>query len=147
MNTKVTAKAAIGIQKPVEEVFEAILNPDIMSQYFISKGNGRLEEGTEVQWEFPEFDGSFPVQVKEVKENELISFVWDPDSFVEIRLEQWKNGDTVVRVSEEGRKNDEAGIKWLVGQTEGWTNFLNCMKAWLEYGIHLRKGAFDYMKK
>ena len=147
MNTKVTAQAAIGIQKPVEEVFEAILNPDIMSQYFISKGNGRLEEGTEVQWEFPEFEGSFPVQVKEVKENELISFVWDPDSFVEIRLEQWKNGDTVVRVSEEGRKNDEAGIKWLVGQTEGWTNFLNCMKAWLEYGIHLRKGAFDYMKK
>ena len=147
MNTKVTAKAAIGIQKPVEEVFEAILNPDIMSQYFISKGNGRLEEGTEVQWEFPEFDGSFPVQVKEVKENELISFVWDPDSFVEIRLEKGKNGDTVVRVSEEGHQNDEAGIKWLVGQTEGWTNFLNCMKAWLEYGIHLRKGAFDYMKK
>lgn len=32
MNTKVTAKAAIGIQKPVEEVFEAILNPAIMSQ-------------------------------------------------------------------------------------------------------------------
>lgn len=105
-----------------------------------------MEEGTEVQWEFPEFEGSFPVQVKEVKENELISFVWDPDSFVEIRLEKQKNGDTVVRVSEEGHQNDEAGIKWLVGQTEGWTNFLNCMKAWLEYGIHLRKGAFDYMK-
>ena len=147
MNTKVTAKAAIGIQKPVEEVFEAILNPDIMSQYFISKGSGRLEEGAEVHWEFPEFEGSFPVSVQEIKKNELISFVWDPDSFVEIRLERGKNGDTVVRVSEEGHQNDEAGIKWLVGQTEGWTNFLNCMKAWLEYGIHLRKGAFDYMKK
>jgi|SRR5690606_31902770 len=147
MNTKVTAKAAIGIQKPIEEVFEAILHPEIMSQYFISKGSGRLEAGTEVHWEFPEFEGSFPVQVKEVKTNELISFVWDPDSLVEIKLEKWKNGDTVVRVSEEGHQNDEAGIKWLVGQTEGWTNFLNCMKAWLEYGIHLRKGAFDFMKK
>lgn len=147
MNTKVTAKAAIGIQKPIEEVFEAIIRPEIMSQYFISKGSGRLEAGTEVHWEFPEFEGSFPVQIKEVKTNELISFVWDPDSLVEIKLEQGKSGYTVVRVSEEGHRNDEAGIKWLVGQTEGWTNFLNCMKAWLEYGIHLRKGAFDFMKK
>ena len=41
--------------------------------------------------------------------------------------------------------NNEAGIKWLKGNTEGWANFLACLKAWLEYGIHLRKGAFDFM--
>jgi uncharacterized protein YndB with AHSA1/START domain len=36
---KVTAKASIGIQKPVSEVFEAIINPEIMQNYFISKGS------------------------------------------------------------------------------------------------------------
>ena len=41
----------------------------------------------------------------------------------------------------------EAGIKWLKGNTEGWANFLACLKAYLEYGINLRKGAFDFMKE
>ncbi len=38
-------------------------------------------------------------------------------------------------------------VNWLRRNTEGWANFLDCLKAWLEYGINLRKGAFDYMRK
>lgn len=143
---KVTAKASIGIQKPIEEIFEGIVNPEIMVNYFISKGSGRMESGKEIYWEFPEFDGSYPVSVREIRKDEYISFVWDPDSFVEIKLESLTNGDTVVRVFEEGHQPDDEGIKWVIGQSEGWANFLACMKAWLEYGIHLRKGAFDFMK-
>lgn len=144
---KITSKAAITIYKPINEVFEAIVNPEIMSNYFISKGSGRLEQGKEVFWEFPEFEGSYPVQVKEIIQNQRIILDWDPKSLVKIELEEDSNKNTTVRVSEEGHQLDEAGIKWAIGQTEGWTNFLTCMKAWLEYGIHLRKGAFDYMKK
>jgi hypothetical protein len=51
----------------------------------------------------------------------------------------------VVSITEKSRENDEAGIKWLMGNTEGWANFLACLKAYLEYGINLRKGAFDFM--
>ncbi|HLV46809.1 MAG TPA: SRPBCC domain-containing protein [Flavobacterium sp.] len=147
MNAKITAKASIGIQKPVEEVFEAIVNPEIMTNYFISKSSGKMEKETEIFWEFPEFEGIFLVSVKEIRRNEHISFSWDPNSIVEIHLEKVTENDTVVRVSEEGHQNDEAGIKWAIGQTEGWANFLACMKAWLEYGIHLRKGAFNFMTK
>lgn len=143
---KIKAKATITIYKQIDKVFEAILNPEIMSNYFISKGSGRLEQGKEVQWEFPEFDGSYPVQVKEIIQNKFIILDWDPKSLVKIELEEDSNKNTTVRVSEEGYQLDKAGIKWAIGQTEGWTNFLTCMKAWLEYGIHLRKGAFDYMK-
>ncbi len=143
---KLTAKATIGIQKPIEEVFEAIINPEIMSHYFISKGSEKLETGKEVIWEFPEFDGSYPVLVKEVIFNELIVLDWDPESIVKIQLEEQPDKSTVVKVTEEGHQTDEKGIKWAIGQTEGWANFLACMKAYLEYGIHLRKGAFDFMK-
>lgn len=144
---KIIPKAAITIYKPIEEVFEAIVNPEIMTNYFISKSSGKLEEGKEVFWEFPEFDGSYAVRVKEIIQNKFIVLDWDPKSLVKIELGEDSNKNTTVRVSEEGYQLDEAGIKWAIGQTEGWTNFLTCMKAWLEYGIHLRKGAFDYMKK
>ena len=145
MNQKLTSKATIGIQKPVEEVFEAIVNPKEMSNYFISEGTGKLETGEQIHWRFPEFDDNYPVSVIEVLPNEKIKFSWDPNSVVNIELAEHKTG-TIVKVTEEGRQNNEEGIKWAIGQTEGWANFLACMKAWLEHGIHLRKGAFDFMK-
>lgn len=143
---KLTAKACIGIQKPISEIFEAIIDPEKMQNYFISKGSGRMETGKEIFWSFPEFDGSYPLTVKEIIPAEKIVFVWDPNSVVTIELEKLSENESIVKVSEEGHTNDEKGIKWVIGQTEGWANFLACMKAWLEYGIHLRKGAFDYMK-
>ena len=39
------------------------------------------------------------------------------------------------------------GLHWFGGNTEGWANFLACLKAYLEFGINLRKGGFDFMKK
>ncbi len=54
---------------------------------------------------------------------------------------------TVVTVTEKGMENDEAGLKWLMGNSAGWGNFLACLKAYLEYGINLRKGAFDFLKR
>ncbi len=66
---------------------------------------------------------------------------------VEIILTDKKNNSTLVTVTEKEMENNEAGIKWLKGNTEGWANFLACLKAYLEFGINLRKGAFDFLKK
>lgn len=140
-------KTAIQIQKPVHEVFEAIVDPAKMSNYFIASGSGRMETGAKLTWRFPEFDMDVPVRVGEVRKDEYISYYWDNgdrEMFVEMTLTA-KDNDTIVRVTEKSAPNDEAGIKWLMGNTEGWANFLACLKAWLDHGIHLRKGAFDFM--
>jgi len=150
-NDTLQIKAAIQIAKPASEVFEAIVDPVKMSNYFIASGSGRMEENTQLNWRFPEFDMDVPVRVDKVEKDTYISYYWDADGqdmLVEMKLEPADEGRaTVVRVSEKERKNDEAGIKWLVGNTEGWANFLACLKAYLDHGINLRKGAFDYMKK
>lgn len=145
-NQTLEIKAALQISKPVNEVFEAIVDPAKMSNYFISKGSGRMEEDKEITWQFPEFDMDFPVRVSKIERNKFISFHWDMDGIellVEMTLVPRDSNSTVVTVTEKGRNNDEAGIKWLKGNTEGWANFLACLKAYLEYGINLRKGAFD----
>lgn len=83
-------------------------------------------------------------------EDKYISFIWDGENgnelLVEMKLEVQPDSSTVIRISEGKMKNDEAGIRWLIGNTEGWANFLACLKAYLEYGINLRKGAFNFMK-
>lgn len=140
-------KTALQILRPAHDVFEAIVDPVKMSNYFISKGSGRMEEGKEVIWRFPEFDFEFPVRVGKIENDSYISYCWDLDNtelLVEMALTPIGSGATLVTVTEKGMSNDPEGIKWLQGNTEGWANFLACLKAWLEYGINLRKGAFDF---
>lgn len=145
-----TARASMQISKPVADVFEAIISPDKMKSYFIEHGTGRLETDREVHWKFPEFDQQFPVVGKEIRPYEYISFDWSggvAGMLVEITMEGTQSGATVVRIVEHQMEKDDEGIQQAIGQSEGWANFLACLKAFLEYGINLRKGAFDFMKE
>jgi uncharacterized protein YndB with AHSA1/START domain len=146
---KLIAKATIQIQKPIEEVFEGIVNPEKMTKYFISESSGRLETGKELIWKFPEFPDEYLVKGIKIETNRSVSFVWDEEeeTIVSITLEAQPDKSTVVKVTTDGKTNNEDNLKWVIGNTEGWANFLACMKAYLEYGIQLRKGAFDFMRK
>lgn len=147
METQLFAKASIQIAKPIDMVFEAIVDPYQMRNYFISKGSARLTEGAEVIWEFPELDFSFPIIVDKVVDNSIVNFYWDHNDkkhLVEIELSPYGEASTVVKVREGSEPITEAGLTWFQENTEGWANFLACMKAWLEYGVHLRKGGFDF---
>lgn len=149
MKDELTAKASIQISKPIEVVYEAIVDPNKMSNYFIERGSGRLDEGKTIEWKFPEFEDVFQVQGKLTQPHDYISFDWsggNPDMLIEIFLEKTSPMTTVVRVKESKFNDDSSGIIQALGQTEGWANFLACLKAYLEYDINLRKGAFDFMK-
>jgi uncharacterized protein YndB with AHSA1/START domain len=140
-------KTGLVMLKPPHEVFEAIVDSRKMSVYFISESTGRMEEGKKLIWKFPEMDMEVPVRVSKIVKDKYISYYWNDEDgkelLVEITLTPKENGSTFVVVTEKSRNNDEAGIKWLKGNTEGWANFLACLKAYLEYSINLRKGAFD----
>ncbi len=148
MNPKtLSIKAALQILKPVNEVFEAIIDPEKMANYFISESNGKMEEGKKLTWRFPEFDEDVPIRVGKIEKDKYISFYWEinkKELIAEINLTAIGN-NTIVKITEKEMPHDEAGIKWLMQNTEGWANFLACLKAYLEYGINLRIGAFDFM--
>lgn len=144
---KLEIKAALQVLKPAGEVFEAIVDPDKMKNYFISQSTGYMKEGETVTWRFPEMDMEFPVMVAKIEKDKYISFYWDgamdgEQTFIEMNLQAVADDITFIKVTEKSKDNNEAGIKWLKSNTEGWANFLASMKAWLEYGVHLRKGAF-----
>ena len=146
---KLDIKVAMQIQKPIHQVFDAIINRDKMSYYFISKSTGMMEEGSELIWNFPEFDMDCPVRVGKIIKDEYISFYWLVDEIellVEMTLSERENNITLVTITEKSRDNDEAGLKWLSQNSFGWANFLTCLKGYLEYRINLRKGAFDFMR-
>jgi len=82
-----------------------------------------------------------------VEAPDYISYYWNDldgtETNVEFNLKGLDGHSTFVSITEKSRENDEKGIEWMRRNTEGWANFLACLKAYLEYGINLRKGAFD----
>ena len=140
-------KTALRVAKPAPVVFEAIVDPAKMANYFIASGSNRMEEGKTVQWSFPEMEGSFPVQIKKVVPGQEVVFTWNDidgsETTVTITLQPVSETITFITVTEGEKTATDDGIRWLKSNTEGWANFLACLKAYLEYGINLRKGAFD----
>src|SRR5690606_28016784 len=121
---KLTAKATLQIQKPINEVFEAIVNPEKITNYFISESSGCMETGKELTWEFGDFPGKFPVKVLEVQSDKSVSFVWDEATVVNITLEEQPDKSTVVKVTEGKKDLNEKNLEWCLGNTFGWGNFL-----------------------
>jgi len=43
-------KTGMLIRKPVAQVFEAFVNPDLTTRFWFTKSSGKLEPGKQVQW-------------------------------------------------------------------------------------------------
>jgi len=143
-------EVSLQISRPPEEVFSAIIDPQKMSNYFISESSGVMEQGKNIVWKFPEFDSKVPISVRKIYDPELIEFEWEgtPNTVltVKIQLKKIAEHKTLVRITEGKMKNNKEGIEWFGRNSGGWANFLACLKAYLEFGINLRKGGFDYMQ-
>ena len=139
------------ILKPVAEVFDAVYDPDKLSGYFTNGGaSAPLHEGTTVEWAFADNPGDepirFPVTVLEVIANEKIVLEWqgtkDHQNRVEMNFEKTGPGETLVKISESGWKPTQEELNSSYGNCMGWSQMLSALKAYTEYGINLRKGAY-----
>ncbi len=134
------------IRKPVAEVFDAVVDPEKLSGYFVQKSTGPLTPGATVMWKFPELDDEFPVTVREVVPNDRISFEWEAaeggyNTLVEMAFKPLDAANTMVLIKESGWRTTEKGIESSYGNAGGWMHMMSCMKGYLEYGINLRAGG------
>lgn len=138
------------IARPRHDVFEAIADPDQLSQYFTTGGaKGRLETGATVTWDFADFPGAFPVEVVEVVPDERIVLRWDAEgdgdpypTTVTIELTSLDEGRTLVAITEEGWRDTPEGLRASYGNCSGWSGMLIHLKAWVEHGLTLRDGFY-----
>jgi uncharacterized protein YndB with AHSA1/START domain len=141
---KIKAKVQLGILRPTGEVFEAIVDPDKMNKYFISTSTGRIETGMVITWTWKDFEAEQRIRVGKVDKDKEISFEWNGsgvECVVIITLEPKGENQTLVKITESEWPADFQGAKRCMGQVVGWTHFLCCLKAYLEYGINLRVGG------
>jgi uncharacterized protein YndB with AHSA1/START domain len=131
------------ILKPIDQVFQSIINPDILSNYFISKASGPIKQGETVTWFFDDVGVQLLVIIKTIKENELITFDWKASGIttqVDIALIAIDANLTSVIITEKSFQLNNTEVLKALQQTQGWTDFVCSMKAFLYCGINLRNG-------
>lgn len=143
-------KVQTKILKPIEEVFDAVYDPKKLSGYFTNGGaSAPLDEGTTVEWAFADNPGDekakFPVVVKTMKKDELIELGWEGakglDTHIRMEFESAPDG-TIVRISETGWRETQEDLDSSYLNCMGWSQMISALKAYVEYGINLRKGAY-----
>lgn len=135
------------IRKPIARVFDAVYNPKELSRYFTTGGaSGPLDAGKTVMWDFADFSGAFPVEVKRCLRNKSIVIAWGAQTGgknkVEFRFKKVGPRATEVRIREGGWPDTPKGRKASYGNCMGWSQMLAAMKAWCEHGINLREGFY-----
>ena len=93
------------IRKPVAEVFEAIVNPEITTKFWFTRSSGRLAVGRPVRWDWQMYDVSIEVTVTAIEKNRRIVVEWPGHSgptTVEWTFAPLNDSMTFVTVTESG---------------------------------------------
>lgn len=133
------ARAEMLIRKPVDEVFEAFVNPDITTKFWFTRSSGRLCEAQRVTWEWGMFGFSERINVLELEQDRRILMEWgvEKPTIVEWTFSA-RDGATHVAVSNRGFSGDRPQqMAAAVEATEGFALVLVGAKAWLEHGLRL----------
>jgi uncharacterized protein YndB with AHSA1/START domain len=143
------AEAQMLIRKPVEDVFEAFMNPAITKNFWFTKGSGRLEVNKSITWSWEMYDVSTPVIAKEILQNQKIVFEWDnATKTVEINFKEVDDDSTFVTITESGYdKTGDDLIAAIKDSTGGFTTVLDGLKAFLEHRINLNLIADKFPKE
>jgi len=143
------AEAQMLIRKPVEEVFEAFINPAITKNFWFTKGSDLLEVGKKVTWHWDMYNISTTVVAKEILRNQKILFEWgEPSKTVEFKFTELDDDSTFVTVSEYGYdKTGDELLEAIKDSTAGFTTVLDGLKAFLEHRINLNLIADKYPKE
>mgnify|MGYP003576359034 CR=1 FL=1 len=132
-------KTGMLIRRPVPEVFEAFVNPDITTKFWFTKSSGKLERGKEVRWDWEMYDVFTNVVVKELIPNERILIQWDdPPVNVEWRFMRHSELSTFVSITNWGfYGTDEEAVVQALDSQGGFTLVLAGLKALLEHNVVL----------
>ncbi|QUG42790.1 SRPBCC family protein [Psychrobacillus sp. INOP01] len=138
LNDISTVNVGMLIRKPVDEVFEAFIDPAITTKFWFTKSNGRLEKGKQIRWDWEMYGVSAELDVKEIEQNKRILIQFDDDTTVEWIFTPRESEETYIEIINYGFKGNKTEIvNQVIDSTGGYTIVLCGLKALLEHNIIL----------
>ncbi|WP_167630267.1 SRPBCC domain-containing protein [Listeria valentina] len=126
-------KVSLLIRKPVNEVFEAFINPEITTRFWFSKSSGKLVQGEKVTWEWEMYGVTDEIYVQEIVPNERIHIQAKNLQETIFRFTPFSDTETVVEID----NGEFETLEEIIDTTEGYTLVLSGLKAVLEHDLNL----------
>jgi len=138
LNQEPVVRTEMLIRKPVEEVFEAFINPEITTNFWFTKSSGRLEIGKRVLWEWEMYGVSDEIYVKDIEENKRILIMSSDGTHIEWLFNPRTNNETLISIENYGFVgNTDEVLNQCIDAMGGYTIVLCGLKAYLEHKIVL----------
>jgi uncharacterized protein YndB with AHSA1/START domain len=143
------SKTGMLIRKPVADVFEALIDPEITTKFWFTKSSAKLEPGKKVKWDWDMYNASTELTVKAIDPNKRVLIEWQGYSGltnVEWKFTSCEDG-TFVSVTESGwTGNGDELLKYVADSTQGFALVLAGLKSLLEHNIRLNLIADRFPK-
>ena len=143
------AGAHMLIRRPVEQVFEAFVDPAVTKNFWFTGSTGNLGPNKRITWTWEMYNVSTTVLVKEIIKNKKIVIEWnDPPTLVDFDFKALSNSSTYVTIKNYGfDKTGDELIDVIRDSTGGFTTVLDGLKAFLEHNINLNLIVDKYPKE
>ncbi len=134
-----TVQAQMLVRRPIDEVFNAFVDPAITTRFWFTRSSGKLEPDAKVTWEWETYGVSADVHVKAIEPPTRILIEWDePATAVEWRFTSLGAESTLVQITNTGfQGTEEQVVAMALDSMGGFTLVLAALKAWLEHRIAL----------
>ena len=131
--TDYIAKATMLIRRPVAEVFDAFVDPDKITKFWLEATTGPLTKDAQVSWRFMVPGATEVVTVTAFEDQRCIAFDWSDGISVNMEFKDHGNRTTRLAVEVIGFQNGHA-VDQVVNATEGFSIVLCDLKTLLETG-------------
>lgn len=130
MARKNYSKLSMPIRSSAASIYQAFVEPRMLSKFWLKRSSGPLQPGVAVEWEFLVPGARETTVGVKLRPGELIIFLWSDSTRVKIELEAVSRNATVVRIS----AGPFASTARAVDAAEGFCIVLCDLKILLETG-------------
>lgn len=137
--TKVSARAQILVRRPIDEVFNAIVDPIVMSKFWFRRTDVGLSEGTISTWFVGDAPGAIEIEVRVIslEQPNRLAMEWGQGTrFTNVLWTFFEHEPNVTRLVVEERgftgSRDEI-VAQTLDSTAGFNQVVVALKALLEH--------------
>lgn len=138
LNETPVVTAEMLIRRPVSEVFEAFIDPEMTTKFWFTKSSGKLEEGRHIRWDWEMYGVHDDVYVQHIEVNRRIAIESSDQTKTEWTFTPRGDYETFVAIAHSGftGSTDEM-VHRAIDSMGGYTMVLCGLKALLEFGVVL----------
>lgn len=131
--TQPRARVSMFVDAPPNKIFDAFVEPKLLTEFWLSRASGPLRVGQAVEWEFMVPGAKDNATATDLIPGKLIAWKWS-DGMVRIELEPFDKGTAVTLINDGFPGDASKQLEAALNGTEGFSIVLCDLKTLLETG-------------